>query len=99
MSLEDLGFSAARLLAGFCGGIVHAFVLRRSVPVEMVGSVVTGTLTANFLGPAAAHYTPGWLGEGGNAFLVGLCALVICQGIITLTRARISSNSKTKNKP
>ena len=67
--------------------MVAAFALRLRDPSGIVGSVVAGTLTANFLGPAAAHYAPDWIG-GGTSFIVGLCAMVICQGLITAVRLR-----------
>ena len=91
MSLDEFGLNAARLIAGFCGGVVHAFVFKQANPMAIVGSVLTGTLTANFLGAAANHYI-GFLGDGGSAFIVGLSAMAICQGSLALIRVKLRSN-------
>jgi predicted MFS family arabinose efflux permease len=88
MTLEELGLNAGRLIAGFCGGVVHAFVFRQTEPLAVVGSVLTGTLTANFLGIAAGHYIGTWFGDGGSAFIVGLSAMAICQGIVAAIRIK-----------
>lgn len=89
MNLDDLGLNAQRLIAGFAGGVVHAFVFKQTEPLAVVGSVLTGTLTANFLGMAASHYVGTWLGDGGCAFIVGLSAMAICQGIVAAARAKL----------
>ena len=98
MSLEDFGLNASRLIAGFAGGVVHTFVFKQTDPLAQIGSVVTGTLTANFLGQAAAHYIGPWLGEGGSAFIVGLSAMAICQGIVAMAQTRIRSPAPTSEK-
>lgn len=90
MTLEELGFNAQRLVAGFAGGVVAALALKLKTPSAAVGSVVVGTLTANFLGPAALHYLPDWLSSGAT-FIVGLSAMVICQGIIGVVQTRIKN--------
>lgn len=82
MTFDELGLNASRLIAGFSGGVVHAFVFKQTEPLAVVGSVLTGTLTANFIGPAAGHYIGGWFGDGGSSFIVGLSAMAICQGIV-----------------
>lgn len=89
MNLDDLGLNASRLIAGFGGGLVHALVFRKNNPWAVAASVLTGTITANFLAPAAAHYAPSWFGDGGVAFLVGLTAMAICQGAAGMVRARL----------
>ena len=90
MSPDDVGLNSARLLAGFAGGVVHAINFRQGSAVGQLVSVVTGTLTANWLSPAAAHYIGGWFGDGGSAFIVGFCAMVIVQGIDAAARSRIA---------
>ncbi len=45
----EIGVRKTDLVAGFCGGIVAAFVLKRSDPWSIVSSVVVGALTASFL--------------------------------------------------
>jgi len=89
MNLDDIGLNASRLIAGFGGGLVHAFIFKRSHPWAVASSVLTGTLTANFLAPAASHYAPIWFGDSGVAFLVGLTAMAICQGAVSMVRTRL----------
>lgn len=89
MNFDDLGLNASRLIAGFGGGLVHALVFKKNNPYAVAGSVLTGTITANFLAPAAAHYAPTWVGGSGVAFLVGLTAMAICQGAAAMVRAKL----------
>ena len=91
MNLEDWGLNVVRLSAGFSGGVLHALLRKNIAPAAVVASVVAGTLTANYLGAAAGHYVPVWVGNGAVSFLVGLSAMEICQGL-SLTAARISSS-------
>ena len=93
MTLDELGLNTSRLVAGFAGGVVHAFVFKQTDPWTAVGSVLTGTLTANFLAPAAVHYIGGWFGDGGTAFVVGLSAMAVCQGIVAAARLRMQGAS------
>jgi hypothetical protein len=73
------------LLAGLAGGVVNAFVFRRSDPVSIIGSMVVGALTANYLSEPVGHY----LGTSGgsSAFLVGLAGMAICQGIVEAAKS------------
>jgi hypothetical protein len=89
MTLEEFGLNAKLLIAGFAGGVVHAIVVKQTKPLAVIGSVLTGTLTANFLTPAAAHYVGGWLNESGAGFIVGLAAMAICQGMMALVSTRL----------
>lgn len=93
---EFLGLDVARLTAGFAGGVVHTFIFRQTEAYTAVGSVLTGTLTANYLGPAVGQYLSGFLGEGGAAFVVGLTAMAICQGIIAVARLKFGLPSKAE---
>ena len=68
-------------------------------PWAVVGSVVTGTLMANFIGPAAGHYIGGWFGDGGSAFIVGLSAMAIAQGLVYAVRARFRLPPDKTDKP
>lgn len=97
MTMEELGLNAQRLIAGFAGGVVHAFAFKQADPWAVVGSVVAGTFTANFLGPAAFHYIGPWVGDGGSAFVVGLSAMAVCQEIVaTASRVRFNNSSDKK---
>ena len=86
MTMEELGLNAQRLIAGFAGGVVHAFAFKQADP-----------FTANFLGPAAFHYIGPWVGDGGSAFAVGLSAMAVCQGIVAAaSRVRFNNSSDKK---
>ena len=76
----SLGVRTQDLVAGLSGGIVNAFVFQRSNPVAIVGSVVVGSLTAAYLTDTAAKVTG--TNGGATAFIVGLGAMAICQGIV-----------------
>lgn len=75
-----LGIKMPDMVAGFAGGIVNTFVFKRSNPISIIGSMIVGALTANYLSEAAAHYT----GTSGGAasFIVGLTGMAVCQGIV-----------------
>jgi hypothetical protein len=89
MTLDDFGLNAMRLIGGFAGGVVHAFTIKTYEPWTAAGSVIVGTLTANFLGPAAQHFAPAWLGDYGASFVVGYCATIILQMMEILVRNRL----------
>jgi len=94
MNLEEFGLSAQRMIAGFAGGVVHVFVFRQTMPIVVIGSIVSGTLTANYLGAVVARYVGSWIGDGGSAFIVGLSAMALCQGIVSLVRTRVTTAAK-----
>lgn len=79
--LKELGIRVQDVMAGLAGGVVNAFVFKRSNPVAIIGSIVVGALTANYLGETATRYIPG-TSDGASAFIVGLCAMGICQGLV-----------------
>lgn len=78
--LVSVGIKAQDILAGLAGGVVNAFVFQRSNPTAIIGSVIVGALTANYLAEPAAKM----LGTSGgaSAFIVGLCAMAICQALV-----------------
>lgn len=80
--LTHVGVNVTDLFAGFCGGVVNAFVFRKSNPWEIIGSVVVGTCTAAFLGPTAPTFIsikPSPMAS----FIIGLAGMTICQGLVT----------------
>ena len=87
--LSELGVRASDIVAGFFGGIVNAFVFRRSDPVSIIGSVVVGTVTAAYLTDWVVWNIVRW-GFGnpgqGTAFIVGLCGMMVCQGIVAMAK-------------
>jgi len=92
MDLDSFGLHAKLLIAGFAGGVAHAFAFKQTQPVAQVGSVVMGTLCANYLGPVAAQlpYFGQVAGPGGAAFIVGLTAMALIQGIAVVVQARLN---------
>jgi hypothetical protein len=82
--LTGLGFKAQDLCAGLAGGIVNVFVFKRSNPIAIIGSAVVGALTANYLSESALNYVRLYIdvSAGAVAFIVGLCAMALCQSIV-----------------
>lgn len=80
--LVALGFKLQEMIAGFIGGAVSSVVMgKTSQWYEIVGSVFVGMFSANYLGEILASKTG--MNNGSAGFIVGLCALIICQGIIS----------------
>ena len=90
--LIDLGIRTPDLVAGLAGGVVNAFVFQRSNPAAIIGSVIVGALTAAYLTEPAAKIT-GTTG-GATAFIVGLAAMAICQGIVAQVTKRLRGASE-----
>jgi hypothetical protein len=82
-SLDFLGLNPTKLVAGFWGGLVYAFVFKETMAVEIVGSVIVGTFTANYLSDSIEKISQGMFGGGGTAFVVGLSAMALCRGIVS----------------
>lgn len=80
--LTDVGINLKMAIAGFWGGVCHAFVFKQSDPWTAAGSIVVGLFTSNYLGPVAIHYVADWVGELGGGFIVGLASMAVCQGIV-----------------
>lgn len=79
-TLVELGLNIQSAIAGFAGGVVHTFVFKQTGPWAVVGSVVVGALTANYLGePVSRQFG---LNTGASGFIVGLCAMAICQALV-----------------
>jgi hypothetical protein len=83
--LVQLGINAHDLIAGFAGGIVNAVVFKRADPVSIIGSMLVGSLTANYLSDPIGHYLG--TGAGASAFIVGLAGMAICQGIVEAAKS------------
>lgn len=98
-NLDDYYLNAGRLGAGFAGGVVHAFVFKQTDSGTVIGSIITGMFAANYLGPGAAHYLGAWFGDGGTAFIVGVSAMVIIQGIVAAVRSKLGTVAKEKGTP
>lgn len=77
---EVVHLSLANIVAGFFGGVVNAFVLKRSDPWSIIGSVIVGALVANYLASTAAKWTG--TTEHVAAFLIGMGGMGLVQGLI-----------------
>ena len=78
--LSDLGFHIKDIVAGFAGGIANAFIFKKSNPWAIMGSIIVGGLTANYLGSALSKLLG--TSDGASAFIVGLVGMAVCQGIV-----------------
>lgn len=76
----SIGVKWPDLIAGFFGGVVNAIALKRSDPWSILGSVIVGGITANYLTESFSHYLG--TSPGTSGFLVGVAGMGICQGII-----------------
>lgn len=81
----ELGIRKADIVAGLAGGIVNAFVFKRSDPWSIIGSVIVGAFSANYLTEPVGHM----IGTSGGttAFIVGLAGMAICQGIVEAAKS------------
>lgn len=83
--LVSFGIRLNDLIAGFAGGVVNAFVFRRSEPWSVIGSMIVGALTANYLTEPMSKYIG--TGAGPAGFIVGLAGMAICQGIVEAAKS------------
>lgn len=83
--LVELGIKIPDMVAGFGGGVVNAIVFKRSDPISIIGSMIVGALTANYLAEPFGHYLG--TAAGSSAFIVGLAGMAICQGIVEAAKS------------
>lgn len=80
----ELGIKLPDVVSGFLGGVVNAFIMRDSRPWSVIASVLTGAIAANYLVEPVARYLS--LTHGPTGFLIGLTAMVLCQGALSAAR-------------
>lgn len=88
-----IGIKLTHLLAGVAGGVVRAFLAGGSW-VAAISSVVVGSLTAGYLTTPVYHGAKSWFPALGHdissehaiGFLVGLTAMLICEGVLRAAR-------------
>ena len=88
-----LGIKTTHLVAGVAGGIVRA-VLAGGSWMASVSSVVIGSLTAGYLTTPVYAAAKAWFqllagdasSEHAIGFLVGLTAMLICEGVLRFIR-------------
>jgi hypothetical protein len=78
--LSSLGFHLQDLVAGFAGGVANSFVFKKSNPWSVIGSIVVGGFSANYLGETISRFLG--TSSGTSAFIVGLAGMAVCQGIV-----------------
>lgn len=83
--LVQIGVKLPDLVAGFGGGVVNAIVFKRSDPGSIIGSMIVGALTANYLAESFGHFLG--TGQGSSAFIVGVAGMAICQGIVEAAKS------------
>lgn len=88
--LHELGININNIIAGFAGGVVNAFIFKRSDPWSIIGSVIVGSLSANYLTEMIAKIVGTSMHT--TAFIVGLGGMAICQGIMEITIKRLGNN-------
>jgi hypothetical protein len=94
--LTWVGIKMPDLIAGFAGGVVNAFVFKRADPWSIIGSMIVGALTANYLSEPIGHYVG--TQPGASAFIVGLAGMAICQGIVEAAKSwRPFNMNRTSN--
>jgi uncharacterized membrane protein YeaQ/YmgE (transglycosylase-associated protein family) len=81
----QIGIKMPDLVAGFAGGVVNAFVFKRADPFSIIGSMIVGALTANYLSESVGHYIG--TTAGASAFIVGLAGMAICQGVVEAAKS------------
>jgi hypothetical protein len=85
--LQDIGLDGPSIVAGFGGGIVRVIFDAKTRPMEVVGALGAGALTANYLGGPIAemlHMPP-----LGTAFIVGFGGLQIAGMLFGIVRQKI----------
>ena len=83
-ALKGLGLNEGTATAGLLGGTVRGLIIQGGF-VNGVASALVGAIAANYLAPAIAMSPTvnpwGW-SEGTIGFLVGMCAMLICEGFL-----------------
>lgn len=83
--LVQLGIKIPDLVAGFGGGVVNAIVFKRADPASIIGSMIVGALTANYLTEPVSRYLG--TSQSASGFIVGLAGMAICQGIVEAAKS------------
>jgi hypothetical protein len=76
----SLGLHLDLIIAGSSGGICGAYADRKARPLDIIGSIVVGALTANYLSATISNFLGTVILV--PAFAIGLAGMPICQKII-----------------
>jgi len=84
-----LGIKAGHFIAGVAGGMVRA-LLAGGGWFSAFTSVLIGSLTSSYLTPTVFSYVqmfPFRIDEHATGFLIGLTAMLLCEGVMHRARA------------
>jgi len=93
--LEAIGINGPSTVAGFTGGLVNVFWLRKMAPFDVIGALIAGAATANYLGAPLAeviHFP-----VGATSFLFGIGGLQITGPLLAMLRRKIFSDGEDRN--
>ena len=84
--LDAVGIDGANTVAGFGGGLVNVFRNRGLVPFQVVGTLISGALIANYLGKPLAeliHFpvVP-------TSFVIGFMGVQTLDYVVSLLKGR-----------
>lgn len=85
--LLSLELNVKLIVAGLLGGIVHTFFFKQTDPYTILGSVVSGMFTSNYLAPTIAHLTG--YSEGACGFVAGFGAMALCAAIVNTIKLKL----------
>lgn len=94
---RELGINLSYIVAGFLGGVVKVFIAAESRPFAVLGFVITGAITANYITELLAHYLR--FPPGASGFLVGFAATILLPKMTAFVERIDPFNKGSKNKP
>lgn len=95
-----LGIHVPEMTGGLAGGICSVIILSRFKPSQVVGSMILGALTANYVNVAALKLIglaiPVSDAGSFSAFFTGLCATPILQYLYATVQRRTQGTSSSQ---
>jgi hypothetical protein len=95
--LTALGLDLKLIVAGFAGGVVHAFFFRQTDPYTVVGSIMSGVFAANYLAIGLAKLSGFSIGTCG--FVAGFGAMALTQGVVRSVQTKLGLSSNGGDSP
>lgn len=99
--LKGLGLNEGTATAGLLGGTVRGLIIQGGF-VNGVISALVGAITANYFAPGiamSATFNAWNLSEGTIGFVVGMCAMLICEGILKIAKDWSTNPRFPRSKP
>jgi hypothetical protein len=90
--ITQFGVRAFDFIGGAAGGAVAGIIFPRSGIYAFLGSVVVGSMTAGYMTAWLTQYTGNF--AGGISFVVGLCSMGICAGLVQFVKRALPFDSK-----